>query len=67
MPAPCHLLTLWNPSYSDDGLDTHLGILLHWDRERREGRADDEDVYVWWAKIRSAFGLAPKYGVSDAA
>ena len=48
-----HLLTVWNPSYSDDVLDTHLGILLHWDRERREGRADEDEVYVWWAKIRS--------------
>ena len=50
---PRHLLTVWNPSYSDDILDTHLGILLHWDREHREGRAEREDVYVWWAKIRS--------------
>ena len=48
-----HLVTVWNPSYSDDVLDTHLGILLRWDAEHREGRAEREDVYVWWAKIRS--------------
>jgi len=48
-----HLLTVWNPSYTDDALDAHLSILLHWDRERNEGRSSDDDVYVWWAKIRS--------------
>lgn len=53
MTTTRHLLTLWNPSYSDDVLDAHLAILLHWDREHREGRAEAEDVYVWWAKIRS--------------
>jgi len=53
MTSPRHLLTVWNPSYTDDALDAHLSILLHWDRERLEGRASDEDVYVWWAKIRS--------------
>ena len=53
MDRPAHLLTVWNPSYTDDALDAHLSILLHWDRERLEGRGSDEDVYVWWAKIRS--------------
>jgi hypothetical protein len=48
-----HLLTVWNPSYSDDVLDSHLSILLHWAAEHDAGRADREDVYVWWAKIRS--------------
>jgi hypothetical protein len=47
-----HLLSVWNPSYSDDALDTHLGILLRSER-RATGRASEEDVYVWWAKIRS--------------
>jgi hypothetical protein len=53
LTSPYHLLTVWNPSYTDDALDEHLSILLHWDRERLEGRAAAEDVYVWWAKIRS--------------
>ena len=50
---PRHLLTVWNPSYSGDVLDTHLSVLLEWSAERDAGRADDDDVYVWWAKIRS--------------
>jgi hypothetical protein len=53
MTTSRHLLTVWNPSYTDDALDAHLSILLHWDRERLEDRATAEDVYVWWAKIRS--------------
>ena len=48
-----HLLTLWNPSYTDDALDAHLSVLLDWDRKRRAGLAEREDAYVWWAKIRS--------------
>lgn len=47
MTATRHLLTVWNPSHTDDALDAHLSILLHWNREHREGRADREDVYVW--------------------
>lgn len=53
MNPPSHLLTVWNPSYTNDALDAHLSILLHWDRERAAERASDDDVYVWWAKIRS--------------
>lgn len=51
--TPRHLLTVWNPTYSNDALDTHLAILLHWSAEHQAGRVDPEDVYVWWAKIRS--------------
>jgi hypothetical protein len=25
-----HLLTLWNPSYTADGMDEHLAVLLDW-------------------------------------
>ncbi len=48
-----HLLSVWNPSYADDAMDRHLEVLLRWAASRRDGKADDEDVYVWWAKLRS--------------
>ena len=48
-----HLLTVWNPSYSDDVLDTHLAVLLKWSAECDAGRVDQDEVFVWWAKIRS--------------
>lgn len=53
MTAPRHLLTVWNPSYTNDALDNHLAILLHWSAEHRAERVGRDDVYVWWAKIRS--------------
>lgn len=48
-----HLLTVWNPSYATDALNEHLRILLLWAERRDRGECDDEDVYVWWAKLRS--------------
>ena len=60
MTAPRHLLTVWNPSYATDPLDEHLRILLDWANRYSNGTADFEDVYVWWAKLRSANREAPK-------
>ena len=51
--SPRHLLTVWNPSYTDDALDAHLSVLLDWARRVDAGRADRDEIYVWWAKIRS--------------
>jgi hypothetical protein len=48
-----HLLTVWNPSYSDDAMDAHLAVLLEWARRRESGDVEADDVYVWWGKIRS--------------
>lgn len=58
-----HLLTLWNPSYSDDALDTHLQILLEQAGAASRGDVDRDDVYVWWGKIRSRNrdGLLPHH------
>jgi hypothetical protein len=52
-PAPRHLLTVWNPSYASDGLNDHLRILLDLAKRARAGELTDNDVYVWWAKLRS--------------
>lgn len=53
MNAPRHLLAVWNPSYTRDVMDQHLGILLEWADRWTRGEAGAEDVYVWWAKLRS--------------
>ena len=53
MTAPTHLLTVWNPSYVDDAMDAHLRVLLRWAERRDRGEAAPDDVYVWWAKLRS--------------
>ena len=55
-----HLLTVWNPSYATDPLDEHVRILLDWANRYTGGDADYEDIYVWWAKLRSANREAAK-------
>lgn len=34
-------------------MDAHLEVLLGWAERRARGEASDDDVYVWWAKLRS--------------
>lgn len=53
MTRPRHLLAVWNPSYADDPLDAHVRVLQQWAERRRKGEAEADDVYVWWARIRS--------------
>jgi hypothetical protein len=53
MTAPRHLVSVWNPFYAADAMDLHAGCLLEWAERHRAGDADEDDVYVWWAKLRS--------------
>lgn len=53
MTPPLHLVTVWNPSYAEDAMDAHLRVFLGWARKATAGELDSEDVYVWWAKLRS--------------
>lgn len=48
-----HLVTVWDPSRGTDPLQAHLQLLLGLRRRERAGELEDEDVYVWWGKIRS--------------
>lgn len=48
-----HLISLWNPTYSNVAMDVHLRVLLRWAELSEEGDASPEDVYVWWARLRS--------------
>ncbi len=50
----CHLLGVWNPSYEADAMEAHLEVLLRHARAHRAEASDDEDVYVWWGKVRSS-------------
>ena len=51
---PRHLLAVWNPSYAADAMDDHLRILVDWNERFRRKEADADDVFVWWAKLRSS-------------
>ncbi len=48
-----HLITVWDPSRGADPLQAHLELLLRMRRRERAGEIEDEEVYVWWGKIRS--------------
>jgi len=65
VPGPLHLLTVWNPAYADSIMDTHLEVLLGWAEQRDRGKADDDRVYVWWAKLRSQNRQQPLPHVPD--
>ena len=56
-----HLLTVWNPSYASDAMEAHLDVLLRWSRQARE----EDEVYVWWAKLRSQNRQGPLPHLAD--
>ena len=49
---PLHLVTVWNPLYTGD-VDQHFSLLLDWARKYDDEQASDDDLYVWWGKVRS--------------
>ena len=52
-----HLLGVWNPSYAADAMDAHLRLLLANTAAFRDGKLPEEDVCVWWGKVRSPYRL----------
>jgi hypothetical protein len=52
-----HLLGVWNPSYAADAMDAHLHLLLGYIAEFRSGTVPEEEVYVFWGKVRSPYRL----------
>jgi hypothetical protein len=52
-----HLLGVWNPSYAADTMDAHLHLLLGYIAEFRSGTVPEEEVYVFWGKVRSPYRL----------
>jgi hypothetical protein len=49
-----HLVGVWNPSYGSDVMESHIVLLREKAERHRAGQIDEERVYVWWGKIRSA-------------
>lgn len=60
MPPTPHLVTVWDPSRGD-AITAHLALLLAAARDA----ADDDDVYVWWGKIRSPNRQQPLAHLGD--
>jgi hypothetical protein len=61
-----HLVTVWNPSYVRDAMDEHLKVLRHWALLYDESRAAEDDVYVWWGKVKSSNRQRPPAHLDDA-
>ncbi len=53
MAAPKHLVAVWNPAYGTDVMETHITVLRELAQKFRSGTVGEDDVYVWWGKIRS--------------
>jgi hypothetical protein len=60
-----HLVAVWNPSYAASAMDEHLSLLLHWAQRYEAGKASDDDLYVWWGKVRSANRQKPQENIPD--
>jgi hypothetical protein len=63
--ASQHLVAVWNPSYAADAMDEHVRILLEWSERARQREVPAEEVYVWWARLRSPNRLDPLPHVAD--
>lgn len=50
---PRHLVGVWNPAYAVDAMDATIAMLLRWAAAFRAG-GDEDEVYVWWGKVRSS-------------
>jgi hypothetical protein len=60
-----HLVSVWNPTYGDDVIESHLRVLADGARELREGHRTEDEVYVWWAKVRSPHRQQPLPHLKD--
>ena len=50
-----HFVDVWNPSYASNAMEAHLAVLLAAVKRFEEGKLEaDDQIYVWWGKVRSA-------------
>lgn len=60
-----HLVSVWNPAKAENALDASVSMLLDAARAHRAGRLEEEDVYVWWGKVRSSNRQQPLPHLND--
>ncbi len=60
-----HLVGVWNPSYGTDIMESHILLLRERASRFRDQKEDEEDVYVWWGKIRSERRLSADTHIDD--
>jgi hypothetical protein len=54
-----HLVAVWNPVIASDAMEQHIRVLQDAARKYRHGKLADEQVYVWWGKLRSEYRAKP--------
>lgn len=62
---PRHLVAIWNPSYAADAMQEHLRILVDAAERYRRAEIERDDVYVWWARLRSGNRIRPLPHLDD--
>jgi hypothetical protein len=53
MPPTRHFVDVWNPSYASSPMEAHLAVLLDAARGFDQGQVREEDLHVWWGRVRS--------------
>ncbi|MDB4909071.1 MAG: hypothetical protein JWO05_3855 [Gemmatimonadetes bacterium] len=62
MSDALHLVTVWNPAYANNAMEEHLGVLLGLAADKK---MKDDDVMVWWGKVKSPNRQAPQANVKE--
>ena len=57
-PLGRHLVAVWNPSYAARAMEETLSVLLDY-AGSIAAREAEEEVRVWWGKVRSPNRQAP--------
>ena len=53
MPPTRHFVDVWNPSYASSPMEAHLAVLLDATRRFDKGEVPEDDLHVWWGRVRS--------------
>ena len=61
-----HFVSVWNPSYADDAMEQHLGLLLSLAARRRANEIAEDGCYIWWGKVRSENRQTPQVNLDEA-
>lgn len=64
--AERHFVSVWNPSYADDAMEQHLDLLLALAREYDTRNVGEDDLYIWWGKVRSPNRQTEQVHLDDA-
>ena len=60
-----HLVSVWNPSYAADAMSDTVALLQSLARDYRGKRTEEEDVHVWWGKVKSSNRQQPLIHLDD--